>query len=168
MSINLIACINRDSALGKDNQLLYRFPNDLKRFKELTSNHEVVMGRKTYESIGEPLPNRTNIVLSRDYEYDPDYEVYVYHSVDDILREYENYAEKQVEIWVIGGEQIYKQFLPYCDRIYLTIIDHAGLEADSYFPAFDINHYRIIEHTRNAPDEKHPYPYHFVTYERKI
>jgi dihydrofolate reductase len=166
--INLIACIDLNNAIGYKNQLLCKLPNDLKRFKELTTGQFIIMGSRTFESISKPLPNRFNIVLTRNTKnYFPD-GAYVYHSVEDIIHEYENYGNKEVELWVIGGESIYKQFLPHADNIYLTIIDHAFSKADAYFPQFDINDWKVINHEQHKMDSEHLYNFHFVTYEKKI
>lgn len=165
--INLIAALGLDREIGYKNQLLCDLPNDMKRFRQLTTGNIVIMGRKTFQSIGKPLPNRKNIILTHKPKSDFPSDVYVYHSVEDILRQYENYAEKQVEVFVIGGSSTYKQFLPYADRIYLTIINNKFPHADSYFPRISLDEWRVIEHIENKADDKNMYDYDFVTYERK-
>ncbi|MBL4951115.1 dihydrofolate reductase [Neobacillus sp. YIM B02564] len=166
MSINLITAIGLNREIGFQGNLLCHLPNDLKHFKKLTSGHFVVMGANTFNSIGHSLPDRQNIILSHKTKHNFPPDVYVYNSIEDILFEYENYANKDVELFIIGGESLYRQFLPYCDRIYLTIIDNIFNEADTFFPEIDISEWKIIEHIVNNKDESHKYNYHYITYER--
>ena len=168
MGINLICCLDKNRAIGNKSKLLANLPRDLKYFKHLTENQITIMGRVTYESIlsqlGKPLPNRTNIVLTRDYNYTTDHDnVHVYNSIHDILDEYEQHGEG--DIFVIGGQQIYEMFLPHADRLYLTIIDHE-FEADTYFPAIG-DSWKCISLISNKADEKHAYDYYFLVYEKK-
>lgn len=130
--ISIIAAIGKNRELGKDNKLLWHIPDDLPRFKKLTTGHPIVMGRKTFESIGRPLPNRTNIVVTRDSSYDVE-GVVVVHSIEKAIEEAKK--KDKEEIFVIGGGQIYEQALPFADRLYLTIVD-AQAEADTYFPDY--------------------------------
>ena len=169
MGINIICAMSKSRQIGYQGKLLTHLPRDLKYFKHLTENQITIMGRVTYESIlsqlGKPLPNRTNIVLTRDYNYTTDHDnVHVYNSIHDILDEYEQHGEG--DIFVIGGEQIYSMFLPHADRLYLTIIDHEFPEADTYFPAISDN-FKCISMISNKQDEKHAYDYHFLVYEKK-
>ena len=134
--ISIIAAIGKNRELGKDNKLLWHIPDDLPRFKKLTFGHPIIMGRKTFESIGRPLPNRTNIVVTRDYSYEVE-GVIVVHSIEkaiEIAKGIENLPAGG-EIFVIGGGQIYEQALPFADRLYLTIVD-AQAEADTDFPDY--------------------------------
>lgn len=125
--INLIAAVGRNYELGLSNRLIWNIPEDLKYFKEMTTGKTVVMGRKTFESIGKALPNRNNIVLTRkDIKIDG----------VNIVNNYEEVLNTNEETFIIGGESIYKLFLPFADNIYLTEIDQSS-EADSYFPSFD-------------------------------
>lgn len=167
MTINIIAAVGLNNELGYKNELLVHLPNDLRRFKQLTEGSFVVQGRNTYESIGKPLPNRTNILLSRNTQLDIHPAVFVYNSIDDVLWEYENYAEKQIDLWIIGGAEVYKQFLPHADRIYLTVIDNIFKYADTYFPQFDLSDFKVIEHIENKADDKHIFDYHYITYEKR-
>lgn len=131
MKISMIAAIafgNR--ALGKDNKLIYRIPEDLKRFKEITSGHVVIMGRKTFESIGHPLPNRTNIVISRDPSYTAS-SIIIVHSLKEALRQ----AGDNEEVFIIGGGQIYQEAISLADKLYLTIVEGSP-DADTYFPDY--------------------------------
>lgn len=134
MKVSMIAAIafgNR--ALGKDNKLIYRIPEDLKRFRQLTKGHVIVMGRKTFESIGHPLPNRTNIVIT----HDPNYHqagIQVAHSLEEALR-LASSAQGDNEIFIIGGGQIYQEAMNLADKLYLTIVE-GNPEADTFFPDY--------------------------------
>lgn len=167
MTINIIAAMGLNREIGKNNNLLWNLPNDMKRFKELTQNNFVLMGSNTYYSIGKPLSNRQNIVFSRKIKHNFPNDVYVYNSIEDILHEYENYADKQVDMWIIGGQSIYEQFIDVADYLYLTIVHQTFNQADTYFPKFNIEDWKIIEHIDNKADDQHLYDYSFVTYKRK-
>lgn len=167
MPIHLVAAIDRNSALGYQNQLLCTLKNDMKHFKQLTMGNPIVMGRKTFESIGRALPGRANLVLTRDTEYDPSPDVYVYNSVADILREYEEYGNGEVDLCVIGGGEVYSQFLPYADTIELTIINHSFPKADAFFPQFSLDEFEVVSNVFNPADEENEYDHHFVSYQRK-
>ena len=161
--MNLIVAVDKNWAIGKDNKLLVSIPQDMKFFRETTTGKVVVMGRKTLESFpgGQPLKKRTNIVLTRDKNYQVKDAVIV-HSVDELLEELKNYDEK--EIYVIGGESIYRALLPYCKVAHVTKIDHA-YEADTYFPNLDeMNEWEVT-----GVSEEQTYfdlEYEFVRYER--
>ncbi len=129
--ITLIAAVGKNNELGKNNGLIWNLPNDLKFFREKTLNKTVVMGRKTFDSIGRPLPKRKNIVISRNKNLFIE-NVEVYYSVEDVLNKF-----KDEEIIIIGGENIYKQLIDIADKIYLTEVDARDNSADSYFPSFD-------------------------------
>ncbi len=131
--VSAIAAMGRNRVLGLDNELLWRIPDDLKRFKRLTLGHPVIMGRKTFESIGRPLPGRTNIVITRDKKWHCD-GVVTAHSVIEGIEEGKR-ADPE-EVFVIGGGQIYEQALPYTDRLYLTLIDE-DKKGDVYFPEYE-------------------------------
>ena len=136
--ISIIAAIGKNRVIGKDNQLLWHIPDDLKRFKALTIGHPIIMGRKTFESIvavlGKPLPGRTNIVVTRDllWQYDG---VIVAHSVEEAIEKART-CEGGEEIFIGGGAEIYRQALPLADKLYLTLIDDEK-EGDSYFPSHE-------------------------------
>lgn len=134
--INIIAACSKNRVIGKDNKLIWHIPDDLKRFKELTSGCPVLMGRKTFESIGRPLPNRKNIVLSKNKNWEHS-GCLVYSDWRDVLPIF----EKQT-IWVIGGSQIYEQLMPYANKIELTYIEH-DFEGDSYFPEIDTKRWHL-------------------------
>jgi dihydrofolate reductase len=132
--ISLISAIARkDRAIGKDNALLWNIPEDFKHFKELTSGHAIVMGENTYRSIGRPLPNRTNIVLSQSADFAPE-GVVVVRSIEEALAEAK--TVEQEEVFIIGGASIYRQFIPLADRLYLTLVE-GEYEADTFFPEYD-------------------------------
>lgn len=153
--ISIIVAYDKNRAIGKDNKLCWRQSNDLKRFKELTTDKTVVMGRKTFESIGKPLPNRKNIVLTRQrVEIDG---VEVVSSITDI-------KDIKDDIFIIGGGEIYKLFLDVADRIYATEID-CEIEADTWFPEIG-NNWKIIKSEKNNLDDKNQFNYNFVIYEK--
>jgi len=154
--INIIAACSKNRVIGKDNKLIWHIPDDLKRFKELTLNSPVMMGRKTFESIGRPLPKRQNIVLTKDRNWNHP-GCLAYSDWRDVLPIFENQ-----NLWVIGGSQIYEQLMPYADRIELTLIDRE-FEGDSLFPEIDPKKWKLIsEETRKSPE----FDYSFLTYER--
>jgi dihydrofolate reductase len=129
--ISIICAIGKNKEIGFQNKLLWDIPDDMQHFKDITTDHTVVMGQKTFESIGKPLPNRHNIVVTLDKNYkNPDCEVR--YSLEEVLEEAKNSPE---EIFIIGGGQIYKQSIPYADKLYLTIVDDSP-EADTYFPDY--------------------------------
>lgn len=138
MSFSIIAAIGKNRELGKNNDLIWNLPSDLKFFKEMTNNHTIIMGRKTFESLPKILPNRKHIVLTnRD---DMPNEVEVYKELKQILEKYKNTQE---EIFIIGGSSIYSQFLEYSDKLYLTEIEEEEKTANVYFPEFNKNNYEI-------------------------
>lgn len=129
----MIAAISKNRALGKDNKLLWKIPEDFKRYVAVTTGHTLIMGRKTFESIGRPLPNRTNIIITRDANFKADGCI-ICHSLDEALAKAKE-IEKS-EIFINGGAQIYEQALPLADKLYLTVVDQE-VEADAFFPAYD-------------------------------
>lgn len=165
--ITLIACIDRNRGIGSKGSLLTKPPLDFKLFKELTTGNFVVFGRNTYEEIGKPLPNRQNIVITSNTMHNYDPEINVYPSVEDVLYEYENYAEKEVDLFICGGEKIYEAFLPHADFIQLTVVDHSFPEADRHFPEFDLKEWQPVNTVKNPATEDYPYDYYFALYERK-
>ncbi len=157
--ISLIVAMSQNRVIGREGQIPWHLSEDLKRFKQITMGHPVVMGRKTFESIGKPLPGRENIVLTRDPHFNPP-GVTLIHAVDEILN-------MNGEIFVIGGAEIYKQFLPQSDKIYLTLIDDE-FDGDAFFPEIDWeNDFQIIEKSEILYSEKDHLPYQFVTAVRK-
>lgn len=154
--ITLIAACSKNRVIGKDNQLIWNVPGDLKRFKELTTGHPVLMGRKTFESIGRPLPNRTNIILTKDHTFKKD-GCLIYNDWREVLPLYENQ-----NIFVIGGGEIYKQLLPKADKIELTLIDK-DFEGDAFFPELGEDWIESERESLSCSD----FDYHYITYLRK-
>ena len=161
--MNLIVAVDKNWAIGKDNKLLVSIPQDMKFFRETTMGKVVVMGRKTLESFpgGQPLKKRTNIVITRDENYSVK-DAIVVHSVEEALEELKNYNSE--DVYVIGGDSIYRQMLPYCDVAHVTKIDHA-YEADTYFPNLDEKEEWLVT---GVSDEQTYFnlEYEFVRYER--
>jgi len=162
MKISIVVAMAANRVIGRDNQLPWHLPADLKHFKQLTLGKPVVMGRKTYASIGRPLPERTNIVVTRDHDYGAPGCVVV-HSLDEALAA----AGDCAEVMVIGGAGIYRQVLPRTDTLYLTRV-HAEFEGDTLFPELDATQWREVARTDCAADEKNPWPYSFLKLERAV
>ena len=160
--ITMIAAVAENNALGKNNDLLWHLPNDFKRFKAITSHHYIVMGRKTFESFPKPLPNRTHVVITRQKNYIVPDGVIVVNSWQDALK----FVPKNEEIFIIGGGQIYEQFMDLSDKIELTLV-HASFEADAFFPSIDMNHWKIIASEHHPADEKHAFAFTYQTYVRQ-
>ena len=150
--ISIIVVIGKNKAIGCKNQLLWNLPEDLKRFKKITENHIVIMVDKTFESIGFPLPKRRNVVLSRDKTYQAT-GCKVEFSFEKILNKYKNSKE---EVFIIGGGQIYKQFLPFAQKIYLTIIEESP-QADTFFP--DYSDFKKIIIKKSGTDNGYSYTF---------
>lgn len=160
--ITLVVAHATNRAIGKDNQLLWHLPNDLKFFKKITTGHTVIMGRKTFESIGRPLPNRRNIVITRNKHVQAE-GVEVVASIKEAIQKCVN----EVEIFFIGGGEIYRQILPIANRIYLTLV-HTSMDADTFFPELDPSEWQIQELDRHPLDEKHPYSFDFLKLDRIV
>ena len=160
--ISLIVAIAQNGAIGNNQELLCHLPNDLKRFKAITLGHTIVMGRRTYESLPKgALPGRTNVVVTRQADV-AWVNTIVAHSIDEALANSES-----SELFIIGGATLYEQTLQRANRLYITHIHHAFEQADTFFPAIDYDQWREIEREEHKADERHPYDYSFVTYERK-
>ncbi len=160
MRLSVIAAMSANRVIGSNNDLPWRLPADLKRFKSLTMEHHLIMGRKTFESIGRPLPGRTTVVITHQTDYAPE-GVLVALSVEQALQ----MAAGDDEVFVAGGAQIYQQVLPRADRLYLTSI-HEDFEGDTNFPEFEESDWKLISEEGYGPDEKNPYAYTFLIYER--
>lgn len=159
--ITMIAAAGENNALGKDNDLVWHLPNDFKRFKELTTGHYIIMGRKTFESFPKPLPNRTHVVITRNTDYKPEGAVVV-HSMDEALA----LAKEDPQPFIIGGGEIYKIGLEYADCIELTRV-HGKFEADTFFPEIDDNTWELVKRDLHGADERHEYGFTYLTYMRK-
>ncbi len=158
MKISMIAAMATDRAIGKDNQLLWRLPADLQFFKKITMDKPIIMGRKTFESIGRPLPGRKNIVLSTGSEA-PHPDVILAKDIETALKE----AGQVAEVMIIGGGKIYEAFLPQADQLFITYVD-TEVEADTYFPEFDLTQWQAVAETEGKIDEKNQLAHRFVTY----
>lgn len=156
--ISFVVAMDENNAIGKNNDLPWYLPNDLKHFKNVTMGKPIVMGRKTYESIGKPLPGRENIVVTRDEHYHAEGTTVV-HSVDEVIK------KEAEELCVIGGTEIFKLFMPLADRLYVTEIHHT-FDADTYFPEINRDEWRVVSRKPGIVDEKNKYPHDFVVYEK--
>ncbi len=167
MRLAIIVAQAENRTIGINNQLPWHLPEDLKYFKQVTMAKPIIMGRKTYESIGRPLPGRTNIVISRDRSYQRD-GIRVVQSLAAARELAENICviEGQDEAMVIGGSQIYGQALAVCDRLYLTQV-HADVDGDAQFPDFDMDEWQELGRETFASDERNPYNYSFIVLDRK-
>ena len=163
MLISLIAAVAENGVIGQDNELVWRLPDDFKYFKQTTSHHPVLMGRKTFESLGKPLPNRLNVVITRNSDYQPE-GVLVVDSLEKAIEE----ARKTgiFEAFVIGGAEIYRQAISSADRLYLTEVN-ASFEGDVRFPDFDKSEWQEISRRHHPVDERHAVAFDFVIWERK-
>ncbi|RST72952.1 dihydrofolate reductase [Siminovitchia acidinfaciens] len=159
--ISFLWAQDENGLIGNNNELPWRLPADLKYFKETTMGRPIVMGRKTYESIGRPLPGRTNIILTRDTAYTAE-GCLVFHSKEDLLDWIE---ENGPEVFITGGSEIFKLFLNHVDRLYVTKI-RACFEGDTYFPEIDWEKWRLKSAEKGPKDDKNPYDYEFQIYER--
>ncbi len=158
--ITIIAAAAENNALGKDNDLIWHLSDDLKHFKNLTAGHHVIMGRKTFESMPKALPNRTNVVITRQTDYQPENAVVV-NSLKDAL----DIAKDDPRPFIIGGGEIYKQALDFADQIELTRV-HETFEADTFFPEINPSVWKEVANEFHPKDEKHPYDFSFLRYER--
>ena len=162
MKINIIAAVANDMAIGSDNKLLFWLPNDLKRFKSLTTGHTIIMGRKTFDSLPKgALPNRRNVVLSRSIASIEGAEVF-----KDLTAALESCGCDE-QVFIIGGESVYRQAMSLADRLCLTEIDAIADKADAYFPNVDSTEWKEVWSEEHDVDEKHEYRYRFVDYIRR-
>lgn len=158
----LVAC-DENSVIGKDNQLIWHLPADLKRFKSLTTGHVILMGRKTYESIGKPLPNRTTIVITRQADFQAEGTI-IAHSVDEAILKAKSLSRE--DIFIVGGAEIYTVSMALADQILLTQL-HDIFEGDAFFPEISPETWEIVDRERGQTDEKNPFQYSFITYQKK-
>lgn len=164
--INLIVAQGLNREIGANNQLLWRQKADMKLFKQKTTGHTVIMGRKTFESIGKPLPNRETIVISNQTDFAKDKNVMVTNSINHILKLSQKYPSKQ--IFICGGAEIYNLFLPYTSTVYLTQIHHTFDNADTFFQELPDSHWKLVSDEFHQSDENNQYPYSFRIYKRKM
>jgi dihydrofolate reductase len=156
----MIVAMADNRAIGKGNELLWHLPDDFKHFKAITMAKPILMGRKTYQSIGRPLPGRKNIVVTRDAAFTAD-GVLVVNSIDAAL----DAAKDDAEVMVIGGASFYQQMLPLADRLYVTRVHHR-FDADTFFPEIDADQWRLVEQTEHAADERHAFSFSFIEYQK--
>ncbi|MDR1525056.1 MAG: dihydrofolate reductase [Tannerella sp.] len=160
--ISIIAAIAENRAIGANNDLLWKLPNDMKRFRELTTGHTVVMGRKTFESLPKgALPNRTNVVLTEN-KYASFENCIVFNDLKEAMQAY-----RTEETFIIGGAGIYSQAIDFADKLYITRVHHSFENADVFFPELDDDEWIMTEQENFPNDDKHLYPYTFQTYIRK-
>ncbi len=161
MKISVIAAMPENRVIGRDGALPWHLPADLARFKSITTGHTVIMGRKTFESVGQPLPNRRTIVITRNNDYQCA-GIFIAHGLDEAL----DLAAHEDEVFILGGQAVYRIALPRADCLYLTII-HATIEGDTYFPTFDFDDWKLVEDERHEADDRHTYAFSFRRYERR-
>jgi len=163
MKLSILVILSTNNVIGRDNKLPWHMPADLKRFKNLTMGHHILMGRRTFDEIKKPLPGRINVVITRDHHFAAE-GVAIARSIDEAISKAE--ATGDHEIFLIGGGEIFKQVIHRADRMYITRI-HADIEGDTYFPEFDdVNEWKLVDAEHFEADEKNAYPYSFLTYER--
>lgn len=165
MRVTIIAAMDSQRLIGKGDGLPWRLPADLRHFKALTLGKPVIMGRKTFESIGRPLPGRTTIVVTRDMGYHPE-GVIVAHTINDALEAAREVAGDGGEAMVAGGANVYFQFLPRADRMVLTEV-HGRFEGDTWFPAYNRRDWGVISEEHHPADEENSVPYSFITLQRR-
>lgn len=162
MIISIIAAVAKNNVIGKNNSLVWHMPADLKYFKETTSGHYIIMGRKTFESFGKPLKNRTHIIVTRNKEYSyPG--CHIAHNIDDAIKIAKE--NNQEEVFVLGGAEIYRQSIGLSDKLYITEIKEY-FDGDTFFPIINENEWEEVERNEFEPDDKNKYPYAFVRYDR--
>ncbi|PLS18871.1 dihydrofolate reductase [Bacillus sp. M6-12] len=163
MSLSIVVAMSKNHVIGKDNQLLWHLPSDLKEFKKITTGHTIIMGRKTFESLPSILPERHHIVLTKNKEYQIDHEqVTVVHAIGELL----SLIEWDKQYFVIGGGEIYKMLLPLCETIYVTKI-HQEFTGDTVFPVLNLSEWDILKEEEGIMDEKNTLPHTFMTLQRK-
>lgn len=164
MEIILVAAKSENNALGKNNAMIWHLPDDFKHFKNLTSGHFILMGRKTFETFPKPLPNRVHLIISRQKNYDVPLNCFVFESISEALAYAAN--ENQEKVFVIGGGEIYSQTIEMATELSITEI-HENFDGDAFFPEINKNIWNSIESIPHEIDEKHKYAFDIVTYKRK-
>lgn len=161
MKISIVVAVAGNNAIGKDNKLLWHIRDDLQLFKRITLDHVIVMGRKSFESIGKPLPKRTNVVVTRKRDYKPE-GVMVFHSLDDVYRHFQN----EEEIFIIGGGEIYRQSLDDAHRLYISHVDTVVEDADTFFPEVDWKDWNLVEERSYEKSDTNDHAFRYGMYER--
>lgn len=161
--LSIIVAVAENNVIGKDNKLIWHLPEDLKRFKRLTTNHTIIMGRKTFESLGRILPNRKHVILCNDMEMNIDDEnVEILEDISMLKK----YIDSEEEHFIIGGATIYKLLMPYAKKLYLTLI-HEEFDGDVYFPEIEEKDWKVIDREKGLINEENPFDYEYITFERK-
>lgn len=161
MILTTIAAVAQNGTIGHDNELIWHLPDDLKHFKKLTKGHTIIMGRKTWESIGaKPLPHRKHIIITRNFEYEAE-GAEVVSTIDEAI----DHARGDVQPFIVGGGEIYKLAMPFVQRLELTIVHH-DFKGDTKFPEIDKKAFKETHSELHPADENHPYAFTFKTYER--
>lgn len=161
--LSIIVAIANKNVIGKDNALIWHLPEDLKRFKQITTGKTIIMGRRTFESLGRVLPNRKHIVLCNDMEMNIDNEnVEVVKDIKDL----DKYINSSEENFVIGGATIYRLLMPYANKMYITKINE-DFDGDAFFPEIKEEDWRIVDTQKGIKDEQNPFDYDYITYVRK-
>ena len=161
MKISIVAAIAQNYAIGLNNQLIWHLPDDLQFFKKTTLNASIIMGRKTFDSIGKALPKRTNIIISSNPDFHAPACIVVKNLEDAIAKADSN------EVFIVGGASIYEQSMPIADKLYITHVHHT-FKADTFFPVIDPKIWKVTSSEDHFKDEKHAYDFSFVTYEKVI
>ena len=162
MTLTLIAAAAENNALGKDNQMIWHLPDDFKRFKQLTTGHYMIMGRKTFDSLPGLLPNRMHVIITRQKNFTAEGCIIV-NSLDEAIA----VCPQDEEVFVIGGGEIYRQSIDKADKIELTRVYGTSPEADAFFPEIDTGKWKLTEETFHPKDEKHKYDMAFLTWMKK-
>ena len=161
MPKSIIVAASQNNVIGKDNKLIWRLSDDLKRFKALTTGHHIIMGRKTFDSIGKALPNRTSIIITRQADYKAEGCIVV-NSLEEALEK----VPAEQEAFVVGGGTIYKEVIDKADKLYLTLV-HKKFEGDTFFPKIDTKIWESVKREDHMPSEKNEFAYSFIDYVRK-
>lgn len=159
--LSIIAAISKNNVIGKNNKLPWYLPADLKRFRKITTNHNVIMGRKSFDSLDFILPNRKNIVLSRTGKINKEGDVLILKDMNEL----ESYIKSNEENFLIGGGQLYEQLMPYVTKMYITMIHHE-FEGDTYFPEIDKELWRLTSREKGIKDDENQLDYEFLIYEK--
>ena len=162
MKLSIIVAMSKNQVIGNENDLPWRLSSDLQHFKKITMGKPIVMGRKTHESIGRPLPGRANIIITRNLYYEAD-GCDVVHSTEEVKK----LCQQHDEIMIMGGAEIYRYFLPLADRLYITEV-HAEVEGDTVFPEFDPDEWIEVNREDLKADDRNQYDYSFVVFDRKV
>jgi dihydrofolate reductase len=173
MILSIISAIANNNEIGRKNDLLWNLPIDMKHFRETTSGHPVIMGQRTFESLGigpdekpgKPLPKRRNIILTLDKEFKRE-DAEVVYSLEELNELLKNTTKEDEELFIIGGGQIYKLFIDKADRLYITHVDASFPDADTLFPNIDMSKWKKISENKHSKDEENIYDCNFVIYER--